>query len=160
MRRAIVAFVAICLLPLPLLAIVAGRAEGRLTVNGTAIDLAYAYAIGGQKNDINKRSDDVRIILTDKPLPEGTDLAKVDYTFPDGILGLVVCVDNSKQVSHVIVQHPSGTYDAGYFEGMPEYRYRSHRADQGMFAGNVSSRSVATATMTFSYDVDFNAALK
>jgi len=160
MRRAIVALVAICLLPLPLLAIDAGRAEGRLTVNGTPIDLVYAYAIGGQKNDISNRRDDVRIILTDKPLPDGTDLSKVDYVFPDGILGIVVCIDINKQVSHVIVQHAAGTYDAGYFEGMPDYRFRPHRSDGGMFAGNVSSRSVATSTMTFSYDVDFNAQLK
>lgn len=160
MRRAIVAIVVICLIPLPLLAIDLGRAEGALTVNNQRIDLVYAYAIGKQKNDITNRKDDIRIILTDKPLPEGTDLSKVDYNFPEGILGVVICIDVNKEVSHVIVQHPSGTYDAGYFEGVPDYRFRQHRAEEGAFAGNVSSKSVATATMTFSYDADFVARMQ
>ena len=161
MRRAFVAFVAICLLlPLPLLAVDPGRAEGRLTVNGTEIPLTYAYAIGGQANDLSHRKDDTRIILTDKPLPDGTDLSKVDYTFPDGVLGVVVCVDNKNQVSHVIVQHSTGTFDGGYFEGVADYRYRAHASDPGMLAGNVSSKRVTTASMTFSYEAEFNAQLK
>ena len=161
MHRAIVASVAICLLlPLPLLAVDPGRAEGRLTVNGAPINLAYAYAVDRQMNDLTKTKDDTRIILTDKPLPEGTDLNTVDYTFPDGILGVVVCVDKNRQVSHVVVQHPTGTFDAGYFEGVQDYRYRPHRSDNGMLAGNVSARNVTTATMTFSYDAEFNAVLK
>jgi hypothetical protein len=161
MRRAIVAFVAICLLlPLPLLAVDAGRAEGRLTVNGTEIPLAYAYAVGGQNNDLSHRNDDTRIILTDKPLPDGTDLSKVDYAFPEGILGVVVCINPNHQVTHVIVQHAAGTYDAGYFENVPEYRFRTRTSDPGMLAGNVSSKRVSTATVTFSYEAEFNAVLK
>src|SRR5438045_3258047 len=117
MRRLIVLFAVIAFVALPLLAIDPGRAQGTLTIDDTRIPLLYAYAIKHQKNQLTNRNDDTKIILTDKPLPEGTQLSDVDYQFPDSIFSLVVCLDRKGFVSHVVVQHATGTYDAGYFDG-------------------------------------------
>jgi hypothetical protein len=154
--RLLSAFVAVCLLALPALAVDLGKADGSLTVDKTRIALNYAYAVGHQKDELNNRRDDVRIILTDKPLPEGTKLDDLDYSFPEGILGVVVCVTHEDKVAHVVVQHPHGTYDAGYFEN-DVYHFKPKKGEQGTISGNLSSPRVPTNTMTFWFVVEFNA---
>jgi hypothetical protein len=136
-----------------------GKAEGSLTVNSTRIDLAYAYAVGHQKDDITKRSDEVKVVLTDKPLPDSVKVDDLDFNFPEGVLGLIVSITADDKVSHVIVQHPTGMYDSGYTEEGREYRFKPKNAD-GAITGNVSSRRVQTNTMTFSFDVEFAATVK
>src|ERR1044071_6710453 len=69
-----------------------GRAVGSVTIDGKPIVLQYAYAIDHQKNQLSNKNSDTKVILTDKPLPDGTKLDDVDYNFPDGIYGLVVCM--------------------------------------------------------------------
>ena len=59
MRRPAFVTAVLAMLALPVWAVEPGRAEGSLTINGTAIPLAYAYAAGHQKNDISQRADDV-----------------------------------------------------------------------------------------------------
>ena len=93
-------------------------------------------------------------------LPDGFKLEEIDYSFPEDTLGVVVCLTHDDKVSHILVQHPRGMYDAGYFDGDPSYTYRPLKTERDMVAGNVSSRKVKTTTMSFSFDVDFNAAVK
>src|ERR1700694_2468740 len=69
-----------------------GKAEGTLTVDSTRINLGFAYAVGHQKNEITKRSDEVKVVLTDKPLPDSVNVRDLDLTFPDGVLGLIVSI--------------------------------------------------------------------
>lgn len=134
-----------------------GRANGSVTIDGKPIVLQYAYAIDHQKNQLTNKSNETKVILTDKPLPEGTKLDDVDYTFPDGVFGVVVCMAPNDSVSHVVVQHPTGTYDAGYFEGVQDYRFKRTRGDRGTISGALSSKKVTTNTMTFFFDADFAA---
>jgi len=136
-----------------------GKAEGSLTVNSTRIDLAYAYAVGHQKDDITKRSDEVKVVLTDKALPDSVKINDLDFNFPEGVLGLIVSITADDKVSHVIVQHPTGMYDSGYTEEGREYRFKPKNTE-GTITGNVSSRRVQTNTMTFSFDVEFAATVK
>ena len=138
----------------------AGRAQGPLTVDGNRIDLNYAYAIDHQKNEVTNRWDDTRVILTDKPLPDGTKLDEIDYSFPDGTFGLVICISHDDKVSHVVVQHAKGMYDAGFFDSDPSYTFTRVKTDRGTIAGNVTARQVKTNTMTFSVNVDFDAVTK
>src|SRR5438132_10748834 len=137
-----------------------GKAEGSLTVNQTRIDLGYAYAVGHQKNDITKRSDEVKVVLTDKPLADSINLNDLDFNFPDRILGLIVFITNDEKVSHVIVQHPTGTFDSGYTEDGREYRFKPSKGDSGTISGEASSRKVQTNTMNFSFDVEFAAKVR
>jgi hypothetical protein len=161
MRAGVLAILTAFLLSVPAYALDAGKAEGSLTVNGTVIPLSYAYAIGHQKNQITNRNDDVKVILTDKPLLPDVDLKDFESTFPDGVLGIVVCIDKDKQLSHIVVQHPNGMYDAGYFSNLAEYRFRTRRGDPGTLSGTAyMSKSVATATIQFTFDVTFVVAMR
>jgi hypothetical protein len=159
MRAAGVAFVLLSV-AVSAFAVDPGKAEGILTVDSTRINLAFAYAVGNQKNEITKRSDEVKVVLTDKPLADSVNVRDLDLTFPDGVLGLIVSITADGKVSHVIVQHPVGTYDSGYTEDAREYRFKSRSAEKGIISGSVSSRRVQTNTMTFSFDVEFAAAVK
>ena len=147
------------LLALPLVAQpAAGKAEGSMTVDGVKTPLVYAYAVDRQPNELTHAKSDTKIILTDKPLPDGTDLTKVDYWFPDGIAGVVVCIDHDQGVSHVVVQHAKGTIDAGYFTGVPQYAFKRKRSERGTISGIVSTpRPVASVSATYQYDVSFEA---
>lgn len=160
--RQFAAILFLFLLALPALAVDLGRAEGSLTIDGTRVPLTYAYAVDHQKNQLTNKNSDTKILLTDKPLPESTKLEDVDYNFPDGILGIVVCITGKNDdVSHVVVQHSSGTYDAGYFENVPEYHFKRQRgADRNVLSGSVTSKKVTTNTMTFTFDAEFAAQVR
>jgi len=160
MRPWIPATLAVSLLSGAAYAVDPGKAQGAVIVDGTRIDLTYAYAVNHQKNEVTNRRDDTRVILTNKPLPNEVKLDDIDYSFPDDTLGMVVCLTHEDKVSHILVQHLKGMYDAGYFESDPSYTFKPLKTDQGSVAGNVSSRKVRTTTMSFSFDVDFNAAVK
>lgn len=134
-----------------------GRAVGSVTIDGKPIVLQYAYAIDHQKNQLSNKSNETKVILTDKPIPDGTKLADVDYNFPDGIYGVVVCMTPQDNVSHVVVQHPAGTYDAGYFEGVQDYRFKRAKGDRGTINGTLSSKKITTNTMAFFFDAEFAA---
>jgi hypothetical protein len=159
MRAAGLAFVLLSLAS-SAFAVDPGKAEGSLTVNSTRIDLAYAYAIGHQKDEITKRSDEKKVVLTDKPLPDSVKINDLDLNFPEGILGLIISITADGKVSNVIVQHSAGMYDSGYTEGEREYRFKPKSTDGGTISGNVSSRRIQTNTMTFAFDVEFAAIVK
>lgn len=160
MRHVSWALIAVFLVALPAAAVDPGHAEGTLTIDGTKIPLNYAYAIARQKNQLTARNEMTRIILTDKPLPDGAKLGDFDDSLPGDLNGVIIAVDKQGRVGHVAVQHPAGTYDGGYFEGIPDYEFKPRKGDSGTFSGSVSSLKVKTNTMTFSFDVTFVASLK
>jgi hypothetical protein len=149
----------VALVALPLHAIDAGRAEGTLVVAGTPVSLEYAYAIGGQKDDATGRSDDIKIILTDKPLPDGFDLRNIESSFPDGITGIVFAIDHDRNPAHTFIQYSAGMYDAGYFAKTDVYRFRG-RVNDGVVDGKVSARKITTSTTTMSFEVQFAASVQ
>ncbi len=156
--RKLAAILVLSLLAIPAFAADLGRVQGTLTIDSARIPLTYAYAIDHQKNQLTNKSSDTRIILTDKPLPDGTKLEDVDYNFPEGVLGVVFCINGrNDDISHIVVQHSSGTYDGGFFENVPEYRFKRAKADRGVLSGTVSSKKITTNTMTFSFDAEFSA---
>jgi len=160
MTRRLTLLLAIALFCAPVYAVDPGKAQGAMTIDGNRIDLTYAYAVDHQTNDITRRKDDRRIVLTDKPVPDDFKLDDIDNGFPEGVLGLVVCVTHVEKISHVLLQHAKGMYDASYFEDDPNFTFKPLKGERGTVAGNVSSRKIKTNTMTFSFDVDFNATMK
>ncbi|SRR6266487_2300039 len=160
MTRRLTLLLAIALFCAPVYAVDPGKAQGAMTIDGNRIDLTYAYAVDHQTNDITRRKDDRRIVLTDKPVPDDFKLDDIDNGFPEGVLGLVVCVTHVEKISHVLLQHAKGMYDASYFEDDPNFTFKPLKGERGTVAGNVSSRKIKTNTMTFSFDVDFNATVK
>ena len=160
MRHIVGAVLALVLIALPAAAVDAGHAEGALVIDGVKYPLNFAYAIAKQKNQLTDRNEMTRIILTDRALPDGTKLTDLDNTLPGDLNGVIICVDKQGRVGHVAVQHPTGNFDGGYFEGIPDYEYKPHKGDSGTIGGSVSSLRVKTNTMAFSYDATFVAALK
>src|SRR3954465_2781929 len=114
MRHVAGALVAVFLIALPVAALEPGRAEGNLTIDGTKIPLNYGYAVAKQKNQLNDRNEMTRIILTENPLPAGAKLATLHNDLPGDLHGVIICIDKLGRVGHVAIQHPHGTYDAGY----------------------------------------------
>ena len=159
MRRTALTMFALFLAAGTALAVDLGKAEGTLIIDGTKYDIGYAYAIRHHKNQLTNRSDNTLIILSDKPLPDDANLHDFDSSLPDGVNGVMVCIDKDSRITHVAIQHPTGMFDAGFFEGIESYDYRPHKIDQGL-SGTLSSKRVKTNTMTFSYDVNFAALAK
>jgi hypothetical protein len=137
-----------------------GRAEGALTLDKSKVDLGYAYAVGRQHNEVTKRKDDVKIILTDKPLPADANLNEIDATLPENMYAVIFNVASNSKITHVAVLHPKGSYDAGFLEEMPDFRFKSSNPGRGMVAGHISSARVQTNTMQFSLDADFASQVK
>ncbi|MDQ6800999.1 MAG: hypothetical protein M3041_09200 [Acidobacteriota bacterium] len=160
MTRRLTVVLAIALFCVPVYAVDPGKAQGAMTIDGNRVDLNYAYAVDHQKNEVTHRRDDRRVVLTDKPVPEGFKLDDIDNGFPDGVLGLVVCVSHVDKISHVLLQHAKGMYDASYFDDDPNYTFKPLKVERGTIAGNMASRKIKTNTMTFSFVVDFNAPVK
>ncbi|MEA2325499.1 MAG: hypothetical protein QOE68_458 [Thermoanaerobaculia bacterium] len=160
MRHVAAALLVVFLLALPAAAVDLGRAEGNLTIDGTKIPLNYAYAVAKQKNELNGRNEMTRSVLTEKPLPEGAKLTEMDGNLPGDLNGVIICIDKLGRVGHVAVQHPKGTFDGGYFEGVQDYDFKQRKGESGTLSGSVSSLRVKTNTMTFSYDATFVAALR
>jgi len=160
MRHVAGALLVVFLVALPAFAVDLGRAEGSLMIDGNKIPLNYAYAVAKQKNELSGRNEMTRIILTEKPLPDGAKLTEMDNNLPGDLNGVIICIDKLGRVGHVAVQHPKGTYDGGYFEGVPDYEFRQHKGESGTYGGTVSSLRIKTNTMTFSYDASFVASLR
>ena len=160
MARRLAILLALAFLSRPAFAVDPGKAQGYVTIDGTRVELIYAYAVDHQNNEMTHRKDDRRIVLTDKPVPDGFKLDDIDNGFPDGVLGLVVCVTHVDKISHVLLQHAKGMYDASYFEEDPNYTFKPLKGERGTVAGNVSSRKIKTNTMTFWFDIDFNSVMK
>jgi len=93
MRHLAGALIAVFLVALPASAVDLGRAEGGLMIDGTKIVLNYAYAIGKQKNQLTDRNEMTRIILTDRPLPDGAKLSDLDDSLPGDLNGVIISVD-------------------------------------------------------------------
>ncbi|HEY2093710.1 MAG TPA: hypothetical protein VGJ81_17695 [Thermoanaerobaculia bacterium] len=137
-----------------------GHAQGSLTIGSTEVPLTYAYVMDRAHNDLNNRNDATKIILTDKPLPAGTKLSDVDSNFPEGIFGIVVSMGRDlQQPLHLVVQHPTGMYDAGWMEPIKDVHVRAKKSN-GQMDGHVSVKRVETASVTFGFDADFTAAVQ
>jgi hypothetical protein len=160
MRHVAGALLVAFLVALPAFAVDPGHAEGSLTIDGNKIPLNYAYAVAKQKNELSGRNEMTRIILTEKPLPDGAKLTAMDNNLPGDLNGVIICIDKLGRVGHVAVQHPKGTYDGGYFEGVPDYEFKQRKGESGTYGGSVSSMRIKTNTMTFSYDATFVASLR
>src|SRR5437867_441698 len=80
--RALTLALALLSFPLAAFAVDLGKAAGSVTVDSTRIDLYYAYAVGNQKNEITRRSDEVKVVITNKRRADWWKLDEFDLRFP------------------------------------------------------------------------------
>ena len=55
------------------------------------------------------------------------------YSIGGDLNGVIICVDKLGRIGHVAVQHPKGTYDGGYFEGIQDYEFKPRKGESGKF---------------------------
>lgn len=144
---------------LPAMAIEQGQAEGTLTVNANTVNLAYSYAVGNQHNDATGRTDDIKLVLSDKPLPAGTEMAGIEYAFPAGILGVVVIFESNRQAVRVFIEHGGGTFESSDFKS-GVYKLRPRITRDGEIDGRIESKPITAATMFLQFGANFRAAIK
>lgn len=137
-----------------------GRADGALTIDQNQISLGYAYAVGHQKNETTMKGNEVRVVLTDKPLADTEDLTQVEATLPADMYAVIFNIGKGGKVTHIAVLHPKGSYDGGFLEDMPDFHFKDANGNRGTISGRISSGRVQTNTMQFSVDADFNAQVK
>lgn len=137
-----------------------GHAEGALTIDQNHIPLGYAYALGHQKNETTMKGNEVRVVLTEKPLQDDIDLTQVEATLPADMYAVIFNIGRGGKVTHIAVLHPKGSYDGGFLEDMPDFHFKEASGSRGTIAGRISSGRVQTNTMQFSVDADFNAQVK
>lgn len=142
---------------LPLAPAQDGSASGRLTLNGETVALKYAYA-NAQPGFFDKSTEDVRVLLSDVPLPEA---ARVDV-FERIHLGR----DGAARVVEVVLdaeRHPiSGAIYAPAFEGTVSmtgmHRFEVQRFDRTGIAGRLFVEGTHEFQgVTFQYDATFSA---
>ena len=152
-------FAVALLAALPAMAIEPGQAEGTLTINATTVNLAYCYAVGNQRNDATGRTDDIKLVLSDKPLPAGVDMTGIEYAFPAGTLGVVVTFESNRQPVRVFIEHAGGTFESSDFKS-GIYKLRPRITRDGEIDGRVESKPITAATMYLQFAANFRAAIK
>ena len=158
----LVGLAVLAVLAAPARALQPGKAEGELSLNGKAVKLIHAYAVPGQKNTLTDTDDDVMVVLTDKPLPpDARPTAKPSefgYSFAPGVQGIVLCIDRSREPSHLVVHHADGMYFRGYFKGS-ENKFKSKRLDKKGIEGTayISEPYKTSKGFSYLYNVTFAA---
>jgi hypothetical protein len=144
---------------LPALAIEPGQAEGTLTVNSSTVNLAYCYALGNQRNPLTGRTDDIKVILSDHPLPSDVDMSAIEYSFPSGTLGVVVIFEANRQPVRVFIQHGTGTFESSDFKS-GVYKLRSRISRDGEIDGRLESKPITAATMFLQFGASYRAQIR
>jgi hypothetical protein len=132
-------------------------AAGRLTLNGTTVQLTHAYA-SAQPGFFDKSQEDIRVLLSDVILPNSalSDVFDLIHLARDGKARVVEVVLNATK------QPISGAIYAPQFEGMVSvtgmHRFESTAFERARVAGRLSMEEPRTFQgVTFQYDATFTA---
>lgn len=147
---------ALLLAAVPALAIDPGQAEGTLMINSEAVNLTYCYAVGNQQNMTTGRTDDIKIVLADKPLAANVDFTQIEYAFPAETRGVVLVINSNRQPVRVFIEHGAGIFESSDFKsGNFKVRVRSNR--DGDLDGRIESKPITASTLYMKFDVNFRA---
>jgi len=136
-------------------------AEGELIVNGKTVQLIHAYAVT-QKGFFDPKKEDVKVILTDVPVPE--DVLSDDNTALDGLAlqgklhGVRVVLDSEKNPVSGSIYH-SAFKGSASMTGM-------HKFTPKIFDGKTIAGTLAMAApddfmgVTFQYNATFEAVIR
>jgi hypothetical protein len=136
-----------------------GTASGSLTLNGETVALKYAYA-AAQPGFFDKASEDIRVLLSDKPLSERarTDVFELTHMGRDGAARVVeVLLDAERRPI-------GGAIYALNFNGMVSmagmHRFEPRRFERTGVAGRLFVEGPHEFNgVTFQYDATFSAEL-
>ncbi len=135
-------------------------ADGTLTVNGKTVRLIHAYAVA-QKGFFDPKKEDVKVILTDVPVPAevlSEDMALNDLALHGKLRGLCVVLDSEKTPVSGSIYH-SAFKGSASVTGMHKFRPK-------LFDGRTIAGTLAMAApddfmgVTFQYQAVFEAAIR
>jgi hypothetical protein len=134
----------------------AARASGTLTINGTAVPLRHASATP-QPAFFDKNSEDIRIRLSDVPLPSDDDFELIRLARQGALRVVEVTVDAKGEPM-------TGAIYAKEFNGMVSlagmHKFTPERIERTAIAGRLWIESIRTfMNVTFVYDATFSAAI-
>jgi hypothetical protein len=147
---------ALLLAAVPALAIDPGQAEGTLVINSSTVNLTYCYAVGNQTNALTGRTDDIKIVLSEKPVAADADFTQIEYAFPAENRGVVLVINSNRQPVRVFIEHGTGIFESSDFKsGNFKVRVRSNR--EGDLDGRIESKPITASTLYLKFDASFRA---
>ncbi len=124
----------------------AGEAKGKLTVDGKTWELKYAYAIG-RPGDFDKTKEDIDILLTVEPVPDG-DLGDM---MPGRGPRLSITLDAEKKLTSGNVFFEGGNLSSNSGHEFTLKVFDGKRAEGRLY----TKGPVKGASTTFQYDATF-----
>jgi hypothetical protein len=138
----------------------AGTAKGKLTMDGKAVDLKFAYAMT-QPNVFEKTKMDTAILLTSLPLPDGS-LAGMD-DLEDGLRsvpnGVLFKLDSEGQAIREVLKHESaqGTLQ---MSGMTRASFTKQSQTKDRISGKIATKGMEEVLdHKYTLDATFDAAI-
>lgn len=143
-----------------------GTAKGTMTVNGKTIELTHVYAIA-QPNTFHKEKEEVRVILSDKPIGEDAvrhDRDQLDKLAASGTIHAIAVTIGDDMFGHGKSADSNDIYTSeinkGWINtgGLDTFEMKS--LDSNAIAGRLHMKSphqFSDEHATFDYDVTFSA---
>jgi hypothetical protein len=134
-----------------------GTASGRLTVNAVTVSVTHAYA-SAQPGFFDKKTEDVRVLLSDVPLPETalTDVFElIELARRDAVHVVEVLIDaNGAPISGAIY---TKAFD-GMVSATGMHKFTRERLERSRIAGRLAVPEPHTFNgVTWQYDATFSA---
>ena len=139
----------------------ADRAEGRLTVDGKAVDLTHVYA-HAEKGFFDETKDDIVVLFCDAPVPPEAVrdvFARRDLVKAGKLQCVQQTIDANGQVINFTVEHERfGKPEGG---GSTEHVFEPKTFDGKTVAGRSRTKGPQKSfdDVPYSYDVTFSAAI-
>jgi hypothetical protein len=112
------------------------RVEGTLTVNGNPVSLKHVYA-WTTKGAFDETKTDVRVLITDQPVPEEKLRSLMPIMSGDSTQGIALRIDEDKKIIGGEVYHSALKH--GYFSGSGMYVFEPVSFDTNLVEAKASS---------------------
>jgi len=112
------------------------RVEGTLTVNGNPVSLKHVYA-WTSKGAFDETKTDVRVLITDQPVPEEKLGSLMPIMAGDGKQGIELRIDEDKKIIEGEVYHSALKH--GYFSATGSHVFEPVSFDTNLVEAKVRS---------------------
>ncbi len=139
----------------------AGKASGTLTIDGKSIALKYAYAML-QPNTFDKDKTDIAVLLTGRPLNEGTvkDAEKLDDAVGQEHGWAFFKIDDAGRPIHEVIDHPAAGGSRLIMSGFTQAGFVQKKREKDRLEGSFATGKIEDfLNHTYEIKVEFSAPL-
>lgn len=140
---------------------IAGKASGTLTIDGKSITLKYAYAMA-QPNTFDKDKTDIAVLLTERPLSEGSikDAEQLDDALGREHGWAFFKIDDAGRPIHEVVDHPMAGGSRLVMSGFTQAEFVAKKRGWDRLEGSFATRKAEDfLNHTYEIKVEFSAPL-